>query len=298
MSHRTPQISAVERTRALLAPPAAGIRRPDGDAARVRLAAAISAQGVRSPAGQQVVLTVAMLRQALVDPGRLAFPQEPFRWKPVFARRSLGLAVVEACAAGRFHAPAHAAEPIARQAVAEWERTGWRTYHWEPWLAGLAPGARAVVLADAIGWATGVWSAFDWRSVTPDAEIGASQDQWVCPAAPSVRLRARPDLRVRLVGSAVAGADEPSAERPVALVSVCGGAPAPGWVDELAYLALVSAVRSTIRPVPVRVMGLWPDAGIHRLVEIDDLSFDRVIDRVAAAVSAVVAARCSTLAAS
>ena len=41
----------------------------------------------------------------------------------------------------RHRALPHAHEavgPISGEAVAEWERTGWRTFHWEPWFAGLA----------------------------------------------------------------------------------------------------------------------------------------------------------------
>jgi hypothetical protein len=261
------------------------------------VAAGLAALGGRSPDGQPVLVTVPTLRQALVDPAGLALPDEPFRWKPAFARRSLGLAVVEACASGRFHAPAHAVESIAEEAVAEWARSGWRRYHWEPWLAGLAPGARAVVLADAVGWATGLWSSFDWRSLAAETQIGVSHDQWVCPAGPSVRLKARSDLRVPVAGSTAAGAHHPGDEPGVALVSVCGGSPAPGWADELAYVALVSAVRSTIRPVPVRVMGLWPDAGMHRLVEIDDVALGRATDRLVATVAAVVESRGSVVAA-
>jgi hypothetical protein len=288
--------TVAQRTRALLAPPSPGTRLADGTAVRERLAAAISPLAEGMPGGRQVVVSVPTLRQALVDPARLAAPEETFRWKPAFARRSLGLAVVEACASGRFRAPAEAVGPIVQEAVAEWDRTGWRTYHWEPWLAGLPMGARAVVLADAVGWATGLWSSLDWRSLVPEVQFGATYEQWVSPAAPTVRLKARPDLRVPLAASAPAGPSDQMGEGGVALVSVCGGCPAPGWADELAFLALVSIVGSTSRPAPVRVLGLWPEAGIHRVLNIDDVALARATDRVAVALSAVVEARASGVA--
>jgi hypothetical protein len=265
----------------------------DGAEARVRLAATVTPLMEGAASGSPVVVTGRSLRNALVDPDRLTRPPEPFRWKPAFVRRSLGLAVVEACASGRFRAPADAVGAIAEGAVAEWERTGWRTYHWEPWLAGLASGARAVVLAETVGWSTSLWSSLDWPRLVPDVQVGGPYDQWVCPGARAVRLKARPDLRVPLVtgrGGAKA-ADEPPPALPMALVTVEGGAPAPGWADELAFLALVAGLRSPTRPLPPRVMGLWPDAGVHRCVDIGTVAVDRVLERVAATVAAVVTAR-------
>ena len=291
MSGPGPLATALERTRALVAPPSGADLHSVGTAARLRLTAALPPLVERLPAGDQVVVTVPTLRQALVDPDRLARPEEPFRWKSAFVRRSLGLAVVEACASGRFRAPARAVGPIADEAVAEWERTGWRTFHWEPWLAGLTSGARAMVLADAVGWATGVWSLLDWRSLASDAQVGGAYDQWVSPAPRTIRLKARSEVRVPIPGSDPDTAHEPTSGPRTALVSVSGGCPTPGWADELAYLALVAGLRSTSRPVPARVMGLWPDAGIHRCVEIDAVALDRVTDRVVATVAAVVEAR-------
>ena len=76
------------------------------------------------------------------------------------------------------------------EAVAEWERTGWRTFHWEPWFAGLADGARASVLADAVTWATPLWSSFEWTAPSPRSPRSAV---WTTSGA--VRRRARSDSR-------------------------------------------------------------------------------------------------------
>ncbi len=74
-------------------------------------------------------------------------------------------------------------------------------------------------------------------------------------------------------------------------MSVSGGHPPGTWREELAYLALVAALRSPDRPVPARVLGLWPDAGADRAVEIDVAALAGAADRVVATVTAVVEAR-------
>jgi hypothetical protein len=223
-------------------------------------------------------VSLPLLRTARTAPEWLARPEEPFTWKPLFVRRSLGLAVVGACASGRFRAPADAVGPVVDEAVAEWGRTGWRTFHWEPWVAGLTPGARAVVLADALCWATALWSSLDWAALSRAPRFGGVDDQWICPASRTLRLKARAEVRVPLgEGSA--------------LVSVSTGCPGTGWADELAYLALVAGMRSPTRPIPARVMGLWPDAGFHSSVDIDHRSLDGAVDRVVATVAATVEAR-------
>jgi len=233
-------------------------------------------------------VTMSLLRQTQSDPAGLAATEAPFSWKPVFVRRSLGLAVVEACATGRFRAPAAAIAPIASEAVAEWEHTGWRTYHWEPWLAGLAPGARATVLADALGWATSLWSAFDWSMFITMPQLGGADDQWVSPTSPAVRLKGRCELRLAVAAGDVSSpaSGEGRGAAPLALVSVSAGCPGPGWREELAFLALVAALRSPARPLPARVVGVWPDSGSHGSVEISIAALEGAMDRVAAAVRA------------
>ncbi len=286
---------AVQRTLDLTAP--AGPRVDDSELVqfRHRLSAALPPVVERLPAGQQVVMTLPLLRRARSRPEQLAQPEEPFVWKPAFVRRSLGLAVVDACVSGRFRTPAEAVGPVADEAVAEWDRTGWRTFHWEPWVAGLVPGARAVVLADALTWATALWSSFDWRSLAVPPRIGGADDQWVCPATRTMRLKARAELRVALVDAVPRGARQDRGGPPSALVSVSSGCPGPGWDDELAYLALVAGLRRPTRPVPARVFGLWPDAGLHSSVEIDGPTLLMAADRVVSGVAAVVGARLSSL---
>ena len=173
--------TAVDRTIDLLAPPLPPVDDRSRTGVRDRLVAALAPLMEELPPGDQVVVNPALLRRARADPRQLVVDEEPFAWKPAFARRSLGLAVVSACASGRFRTPADAVGPVAAEAVDQWKRTGWRTFHWEPWLAGLPTGARVAVLADALTWATALWSSFDWRALPAPVQIGGVDDQWICP---------------------------------------------------------------------------------------------------------------------
>lgn len=281
---------AEERSSELVAPVADPVDQATRTEVRDRLVAGIRSQVADLPAGDQLVVDLRILRLARRRPDLLAAPDQPFVWRPAFARRSMGLAVVDACLSGRFRTPLEALDPVATEAVEEWERTGWRQYHWEPWLAALPPGARAAVLADALGWATALWVSFDWAALHGRPVVGGPEDQWVCPAPRTVRLRSRPELRVPLVDGG-SGSRPSTPAGPVALVSVSGGSPDDGWREELGYLALIAGMRSPTRPVPARVLGLWPDAGTHRTLEIDAPALLAATDRLVATVGAVVEAR-------
>ena len=267
------------RTRAatdgLLAPPAFELA--DGAMGRVRdrlVSGADDAAAALAP-GATVEVDLRLLRRARYRPDRLGVVEPPFSWRPAFVRRSLGLEVVRACATGRFRGPAAAVAPVADGAVDEWRRTGWRTFHWEPWLAGLDPGARAVVLAEAVTWATGVWAAFDWPALVGEVTVGGLDDRWSVPDRGSVVLKGRVEARVQRPG-----------DRPT-LLSVAPGTPGDGWRDELAYPALVAALAAPDRPVPARVVGLWPESSHRLAVEVDEPALAGAVDRVVDAVAVI-----------
>jgi hypothetical protein len=287
------------RTNALVAP-VAECERQIG-AVRDHLVAAVAEAMAHTAPGGLVEITGASIDGHWTNP---TTPEE-FRWKPAFVRRSLGLALVRACAEGRFQAPATAAEPVVAEALDCWHHTGWRTYHWEPWLAGLAPGARAVVLAEAVNWASALWVAFDWEALGSRCVFGAPNDLWTCPGPRTVRLKGRADIQVSLAGDAcsVSGAsassqaggghtvgvasDDPRCvadTSDVALISVLSGRPGEQWREELAFPALVAGLRWPSRPVSARVVGLWPDAATVRMVDIDDRLLGATSERVVAAV--------------
>ena len=74
---------------------------------------------------------------------------------------------------------------------------------------------------------------------------------------------------------------------PTVLVSVAGGVPTGGWSSELGFLALVAGLRRRSLPVPARVVGLWPEAGEHRILDVDGRALHAAADRVLAAVGTV-----------
>jgi hypothetical protein len=248
---------------------------------RRRLSTGVTVAMAGRPAGEPVEVTLALLRRAAARPDTVGATDEPFAWKPLFARRSLGLAAVQACAEGRFRAPADAVGPLAEHAVDEWRRTGWRTFHWEPWFAGLGRGARAVVLAEATTWATPLWASADWAALGARARIGGPDDLWTCPGTPAVRMKGRCEARV----APIAGDAGP------ALVSVSCGSPSDAWADELGFLALVTALATPGAPLPSRVAGLWPDAGLRLTVDVDEASLSSAADRVVTTVALVARAR-------
>ncbi len=244
---------------------------------RSRLTSVAMEAAEHLPTGATIEVTPALTRQVRHHPESPLGDGEPFSWKPAFVRRSLGLAVVEACVAGRFRSPADAVGPVLAHALATWEQSGTPAFHWEPWCAGLPRGARVTVMAEAITWATALWSSFEWGGFPAPPRFGWSYDRWTCPAARSIRLKARTEFRV----PSTAGAST------TAMVAVSGGVPPPDWRAELAFVAVVAGLGSRSRPLPLRVMGLWPEAASHRTLEIDEpalrdaaLLVERTLDAV------------------
>jgi len=70
-------------------------------------------------------------------------------------------------------------------------------------------------------------------------------------------------------------------------VVASGGTPPATWESELAFPALVAALSRPRNPVPARVMGLWPDAGEMRILEIGNAELEGAAATVAAVVTAV-----------
>ncbi len=270
------------------------------DEGRRAFATDLASLSAARPAWPEMVVTLPALRRA-TSAGRSPFADDgPFRWKPAFVRRSLGLAAIASCVEGRFHTPAEAVGPVAEQAVVDWQRSGWRTYHWEPWMSYLPDGARAVVLAEATRWASGLWCALDWRVLRSLVRIEERDVQWRVPPSGVVRLRGRCDLRVAVAGrSAGRGqrqrgrtdrsdgsptATDPSGE---ALVVTSAGLPPTSWELDLAFPVLVGALARPRRPLPVRVLGIWPDGSEHRTAEVDADLLVRAQRRVLAGVAAM-----------
>ena len=91
-----------DRTRALVAPASDTIAEDALAAVHADLVSRLAPLVAPMPPGSSPVVDLPLLRTARSHPERLVAPEEPFAWRPVFVRRSLGLAVVDACAADAF----------------------------------------------------------------------------------------------------------------------------------------------------------------------------------------------------
>ena len=220
---------------AIVAPPSATIDDTGRLRVRHRLVTGVAHEVERLPEGEQLEITLPLLRRALARPELLLGPGEPFAWQPKFVRRSLGLAVVQACAEGRFRSPAEAVGPVASEAVDEWARTGWKAFYWEPWVAGLSVGRPSGGVGRRGRLVDRVVDSLDWSVFGSELRLGGPDDQWLLPACRPVRLKGRCELRVATVPTGTEAARvEPG---PPSFVSLAGGTPSPDWSEELAFLA-------------------------------------------------------------
>jgi hypothetical protein len=154
---------------------------------------------------------------------------------------------------------------------------GSRPPWWAAWYAGLAAGGRAMVEAEAVTWATQLWTALEWERLA-QALVGAGDDWWDCPGTRALTLHGRADVRVRAEG------------RPV-LLTVGSGVPSSQWRGELGFPALVCAMARGERSVPARVVGWWPASGQVRILPVDAAALDEVATAVVGAVATWVDAR-------
>lgn len=243
----------------------------DLDALRRRAGAALAVLAERLPAGERLVLDGFRLRAALRRPESLARPEDAFSASPARCRRSVGLAAVERCLRRRAAGPSQAvasvladgAEDAAGGTGGEAPRAPW----WAPWYAGLAPGARAVVAAEATTWATQLWTSLDWRRLPAPVVVGGPDDWWSLPGR-RISLRGRSEVRVRLEGRSV-------------LVVVGSALPDAASRSELLFASLVPALAGAAGSAPGRVVGLWPAAGQVRVVPVDASALQEALDVVA-----------------
>jgi hypothetical protein len=266
---------ATDLAESLTAPPRHTVGRGVIEELRERLAAGLAPVEARADRGGPLVVTLPLLCRAQAGSAGPR-PGGVFAWSPFFVRRSLGAAIVDECLRDGHRSPAEVAVTVLDGVIAEWRRNGERRFHWEPWVAGLPPGGRANVLADAVTWASALWSSFDWATFPEPPAVGGPGAQWTTPRARGVRLTSRTDLKVR--GSRPAG--EGDGSEPLALVSVLNGAPPPEGTSALAYPALVAALCAPWRGAPSRSVGLWPDAGRVESVEVDVAALEAAADLV------------------
>ena len=207
---------------------------------RHELARDLAALVAELPPGERLRLDGYRFGVARENPERLGTDDDDFVASPVRCRRAVGLAAV--------------LRPGV-EAVAGGGDPGARPPWWAAWYGGLGPGGRAVVEAEAVTWATQLWTALDWGRLGR-AEVGGRDDWWDCPGTRALTVRGRRDVRCRVGG------------RPVLLV-VGSGVPGAGWHETLGFPALVAALAGGDRAVPGRVVGLWPASGQVRILPVD-----------------------------
>jgi hypothetical protein len=275
---RLPKAGAL--TEALVAP--ATQRTSDTpESLRPAVAAALSAAGSTLPRGAHVRVDGYFLRTALTRPERLNHP-DPFTWSPRTARRLLGLAAVRACVGGNERTPASAVDRVVSSAVEDGQRENQRAGSLAGWLTSLAVGARAVVRAEAITWATHLLSALDWRGMAEGPIVGSDQ-WWDGPAGCRVSLRGRSEVRTATL------AGDPSCESttsrtPAAMFTMLGGRPSEVATVELGLVALASFMARPNEPMPARVVGWWPQCGRAMVLSVDSATLRSTTDAVLGAI--------------
>jgi hypothetical protein len=266
-------------TDALMAPvtgtvPAGGLQE-----LREQLAGDLGALAGELPEGDRLRLDSFRFAMAEEDPERLSV-EEPFVPSPATCKRTVGQSAVARCLRRRSPAPATAVAEVLAAGVEDAEggpdptaRPPW----WAGWYRSLPAGGRAMVEAEAVTWATQLWTALEWeRLVQP--MVGGADDWWDCPATRALTLKGQADVRARV------------GERPALLV-VGAGVPPVDWRRSLGFPALVSALARGERSIPARVVGWWPASGQVRILPVDSEALADTATAVVCAVATWVDAR-------
>jgi len=263
----------------LAAPPRTAADVDALEALRADTARHLAAVAADLPEGERLVLDGHRLLVAHRHPERCALAEAPFTPSPRSCRRAVGMAVVARCVRAGAPAPAAAVAEVVEEAVADLEAPGGagRAPWWARYYAGLPAGGRAVVRAEAVGFATRLVTAVEWERLERPPVVGGRDDWWQCPSG-ALTLRGRAELRVA------------TGER-VTLLVVGTRRCREDWRLELGYPGLVATLVRAPAAAPGRVVGLWPDSGQVRVLELDPGTLERTAAAVVAAAASWVDAR-------
>lgn len=279
MSLALPRARALTDT--LVAPADGGVSGEELEALRAQVAGDLGALVEELPPGERLRLDSYRFALARERPDQMGSVDAAFVASPVTSRRAVGVSAVARCVRRWAPTPAVAVDEVLAAGVEdiaeETDPTG-RPPWWAGWYAGLPPGARAMVAAEAVTWATQLWTALEWDRLAPAPIVGGGDDWWDCPGTRAMTLQGRADVRVRAGG------------RPVLLV-VGSGVPPADWRAGAGFPALVSALARGERAVAVRVVGLWPASGQVRILPVDGAALAETATAVVAAVARWVDAR-------
>ncbi|HVA03839.1 MAG TPA: hypothetical protein VMU64_08815 [Acidimicrobiales bacterium] len=245
-------------TDTLLAPATEGVASAELSVLRADLVRDLQALGAELPAGERLQMDGYKIRTAHRNPERcMSF--DTFVPSPRSTRRAVGVVAVNRCVHGHSPSPAGAVGDVLAEGVEDVSvaaaTAGVRAPWWASWYAGLSGGARAVVCAEAVTWATQLLTAVHWSQV-PRPVIGGRDDWWPCPGGTPIVLKGRAEVR-SLVG-----------RRPALLVVGTGRCQAD-WRIELGYPGLVAALGRDAPVAPCRVVGVWPQSGQVRVLPVD-----------------------------
>ena len=174
----------------------------------------------------------------------------PFSWSPRIARRILGVAATQRVVAGITSTPTAAVRAEIESAIARSADSQIRPGSLGAWLSEAPFGVLGAVIGEATTYATELLTALEWERLA-GGSVGAADPVWAVPGAPWVSLRGRRDVTVPLNDDAGT----------YALVVVRSGRMTSSSHEDLAHVALVEGLTHPDRPLPTRVVGLWPASG-------------------------------------
>jgi hypothetical protein len=266
-----------------MAPPTGTVPAEDLRLLRAQLAGDLAALVEELPVGERLRLDSFRFEVAREHPERCTAVDGPFVPSALTCRRAIGLSAMARCVRRWSPTPAVAvAEVLAagvEDAADDAGQSSSRPPWWSGWYRGLPPGGRAMVEAEAVTWATQLWTALEWDRFVPAAIVGGGDDWWDCPGTRALTLRGRADVRIRCDGG-----------RPALLVVGSGLSPSD-WRCALGFPALVSALVRGETSTPSRVVGLWPASGQVRILPVDGAALTETASAVVGAVATWVDAR-------
>lgn len=240
-----------------------------------RLAAALMPMAAEIPPGARLVLDGYKLRIARLSPERCAEAERPFVASPAACRRAVGLVAVDRLVRRRAAGPTVAVADVLAAGLEDVEPAGRaeqvRPPWWAAWYASLGAGGRAAVAAEAVTWATQLWTALSWERVPGPVVVGGHDFWWDVPGSRALTLRGRSEVRAKVGTRSV-------------LVSTGPRVPDVGHRTDLVFPALVASLAAGGRAVPGRVVGIWPASGQVRVVPVDVAALERCADEVVSAV--------------
>jgi len=268
-------------TSALTSPPDATVSHTDLLEVRLRLEQELG----RLTSGLSLDQRIRIDSYQLRPPPPETPEERPFAWSPLTARRQLGLECVRAWLGRQDLVPVRASELAIARLLRRAEDDS-RPGGMAMWLAGLSPGALAVVRAEAVTWATQLIHALEWAKLARPVVGDDHSIQF--EAVPQFLLRSRGDVVSTLADQAATGGGPRRLSNAVFVVMT--GRPLSTARDELGLAALGAALDPRSRAVPARVVGWWPQCGRSMVLPVTASVLEMTTDAVLEATKRAIAA--------